>query len=78
MKIKNGLNLDDAAYYIADSAIYSEKNIQQLGADMLWITRIPATITESESLLDRDIELVECLDLSEDFEQLIYRNLYIL
>jgi len=62
MKIKNGLNLDDAAYYIADSAIYSEKNIQQLGTDMLWITRTPATITESESLLDRDVELVECLD----------------
>ena len=62
MKIKTGLNLDDAAYYIADSAIYSEKNIQQLGTDMLWITRIPATITESESLLDRDVELVECLD----------------
>jgi transposase len=59
MKIKNGLNLDDAAYYIADSAIYSEKNIQQLGTDMLWITRIPATITESESLLDCDVELVE-------------------
>ncbi len=62
MKIKNGLNLDDAAYFIADSAVYSEKNIQQLGTKMLWITRIPATITESESLLDRDVELVECLD----------------
>ena len=62
MKIKNGLNLDDAAYYIADSAVYSKKNIQQLGTKMLWITRIPATITESESLLDLDVELVECLD----------------
>jgi len=62
MTIKKGLNLDDAAYYIADSAVYSEKNIQQLGTKMLWITRIPATITESESLLDRDVELVECLD----------------
>ena len=62
MKIKNGLNLNDAAYYIADSAVYSEKNIQQLGTKMLWITRIPATITECESLLDRDVELVECLD----------------
>ena len=62
MKIKNGLNLDDVAYYIADSAVYSEKNIQQLGTKMLWITRIPATITESECLLDRDVELAECLD----------------
>ena len=62
MKIKNGLNLNDAAYYIADSAVYSEKNIQQLGTKMLWITRIPATITESERLLDCDVELVECLD----------------
>ena len=54
--------MNDAAYYIADSAVYSEKNIQQLGTKMLWITRIPATITECESLLDRDVELVECLD----------------
>jgi len=54
--------LNDAAYYIADSAVYSEKNIQQLGTKMLWITRIPATITESGRLLDRDVELVECLD----------------
>jgi len=25
LKVKNGLSLDDAAYYIADSAVYSEK-----------------------------------------------------
>jgi transposase len=62
MMVKKGLNLDDTTYYIADSAVYSEKNIKQLGTEMLWITRIPATITESESLLNREVDLVDCLD----------------
>jgi len=62
LKIKRGLNLDNAAYYIADSAVYSEKNIRQLGAEMLWITRVPATLAECKRLIDNDLDLVECLD----------------
>jgi transposase len=62
LKIKSGLNLDDAAYYIADSAVYSEKNIRQLGTEMLWITRVPATLSECKQLIGGDLDLVECLD----------------
>lgn len=62
LKIKSGLHLDDAAYYIADSAVYSEKNIRQLGTETLWITRIPATLNECKRLIDSDIDMVECFD----------------
>lgn len=62
LKIRSGLNLDDRAYYIADSAVYTEPNIKMLGTDMKWITRVPATINECERLLDSDVEMVECRD----------------
>ena len=62
LKIKSGLSLDDSAYYIADSAVYSEGNIQRLGTDMLWITRAPATLNEIKRLQDSDVEMVECKD----------------
>jgi len=62
LKIKSGLNLEDCAYYIADSAVYTEPNIRMLGREMKWITRVPATIKECEMLLDSDVEMVECRD----------------
>jgi transposase len=62
LKVKNGLNLDDAAYYIADSAVYRKKNIQQLGTETLWITRVPATIAECKRLIDSDLDMIACSD----------------
>ncbi len=62
LKIKRGLHLDDAAYYIADSAVYSEKNIRQLGTETLWITRVPATLNECKQLIDSDLFMAECFD----------------
>jgi len=62
LKIKAGLSLDDSSYYIADSAVYSEKNIQRLGVGMHWITRPPATLNECEVLLNSDVEMIECKD----------------
>ena len=62
LKVKNSLNLDDPAYYIADSAVYSAKNIQQLGTETLWITRVPATLTECKTLIDSDLDMIQCSD----------------
>jgi transposase len=62
LKIKSGLHLDDAAYYIADSAVYSKKNIQLLGTETLWITRVPATLNECKRLIDSDIDMIKCQD----------------
>jgi transposase len=39
-------------YLIADSALYSEANLQQLAQTrMKWITRVPATLSEAQSAL---------------------------
>jgi transposase len=62
-KIQKNLKLDDKVYHIADSAIYSDDNITELGERTLWITRVPATITEVKDLLNADIELKVCTDV---------------
>jgi len=61
-KIQKSLKLSDKVYHIADSAIYSEDNITELGERTLWVTRVPATITEVKDLLGADIELESCTD----------------
>ena len=60
--IRKSLKLSDKVYHIADSAIYSEDNITELWERTLWITRVPATITEVKDLLGADIELEVCTD----------------
>jgi len=61
-KIQKSLELDEKVYHIADSAIYSEDNITELGEHTLWITRVPATITEVKDLQNTDVELEVCTD----------------
>ena len=55
--------MNDKVYHIVDSAIYSDDNITELGEYTLWITRVPATITEVKDLLNTDIELKSCTDI---------------
>jgi transposase len=41
-------------YLVADSALYSEENLQQLAETRLkWITRVPATVSEAQAALAR-------------------------
>ena len=61
-KIQNSLDLDEKVYHIADSAIYSDKNISELGEKTLWITRPPATINEVKDLQNTYVELEFCTD----------------
>ena len=61
-KIQKNLELDEKVYHIADSAIYSENNITELGEKTLWVTRVPATINEVKDLLNTGIELKNCTD----------------
>jgi transposase len=37
-------------YYVADSALYTQKNIQQMGKEILWISRVPEKIVEAKKL----------------------------
>jgi len=41
-------------YLVADSALYSDDNLQKLAAtSMQWITRVPATLSEAQAALAR-------------------------
>ncbi len=57
-KVKQNLNIQDKAYYVADSAFYTAPNLQTLGQHTFWISHPPATIDEVKSLLNADIPLV--------------------
>jgi transposase len=35
---------------------------KQLGTDILWITRVPATLAECKMLIDSDLDFIECSD----------------
>ena len=48
-KFKQQWNFESV--YVADSALYSQENLQQLG-EIKWITRVPATIKEAQKLLN--------------------------
>ena len=61
-RVKEGLDFSDDVYFVADSALYSEENINHLGKEIPWITRVPATIGEAKELLDADIEMMPCQD----------------
>jgi transposase len=61
-KIQKTLELDEKVYHIADSAIYNEDNITELGEHTLWITNVPTTITEMKDLRNTDVELGVCTD----------------
>lgn len=56
-KTQKSINLDGQTIWIADSAMYTAENIQELGTDTLWITHAPETINEIKALLNADIEM---------------------
>ncbi len=57
-KVKQNLNLEDKAYYVADSAFYTGPNLQTLGHHTFWISHPPATIDEVKLLLVADMPMV--------------------
>jgi transposase len=50
------IDFDEAAYFIADAAFYTEKNIREFHGN--WVSRAPATIEEVHMLLRSDVTLV--------------------
>jgi len=61
-KTQQAIDLDDKSYWIADSALYTEENIKNLGTETKWITHIPATVAEAKQLLDSDLIMTPCSD----------------
>ena len=66
-RLRENLTFETSAYYIADSAAYTENNIKRLGDEIKWITRVPATINEAKELLDSDIKMMPCKDSRYSF-----------
>lgn len=67
--VKKNLNIQDRAYYIADSAFYTEKNLQTLGSHTYWISHVPSTISLAKSHLASDIPLVPGNDPGYSFHE---------
>jgi transposase len=61
-KTQHALNFDDDAYWVADSALYTENNIKLLGTDTKWITHVPATVGDINRLLNADLSFVPATD----------------
>ncbi len=56
--------LDSKAFvYIADSALVTEKNLQEMGDDIKFITRLPATYNECDRVIKEAIEKDKWEDL---------------
>lgn len=56
-KTQKSVNLDGKTIWIADSAMYTAENIQELGTETLWISHAPETINEIKVLQNSDIEM---------------------
>lgn len=67
--VQTNLNLDDKAYYIADSAFYTAPNLQTLGQHTFWISHPPATIDEAKSLLVADVPMTPGMEEGYSFHE---------
>lgn len=65
--LQQGLNNDQRAYYVADSAFYTLDNLESLGRSTFWISRVPGTINEARELLGKDLDLTVCEDARYSF-----------
>jgi len=61
-KNQHALDFDDNNSWIADSALYTENNIQLLGTEMKWITHVPATVGDIQELLNADLDFIPATD----------------
>jgi len=69
--VQTNLNLDDKAYYVADSAFYTAHNLQTLGQHTFWISHPPATIYEAKSLMVADVAMTPGVEEGYSFHELL-------
>lgn len=69
LKVQKNLNIEDKTYYVADSAFYTDQNLQTLGQHTFWISHVPATITGAKSLLNADIPMFPGQDAGYSFHE---------
>ncbi len=62
LALVDNLKSDEKVYHVADSAFYTEKNLQELGSRTFWISHVPATITRVNELIHSNLEFTPCSD----------------
>jgi len=61
-EIQKNLKFEDKIYYLADSALYTEANIQEISEHSFWISRVTNTITETQTLCMSNLSMTPCID----------------
>lgn len=69
--LQKGLQKDHKVYYVADSAFYTQDNLETLGRSTFWISRVPNTINEAKALLEKDLDLSVCSDPRYSFYETV-------
>ena len=49
--LKSQIDPEQPAYYIADSALYTEKSLGEISSDMKWISRVPENLKAVKTLI---------------------------
>ncbi len=73
-EVRNNLNTDETVYHMADSAFYSAESISTLGQLCFWITRVPETIKEAQSIVTSDVTWSSCTD--DRYSYVIFESSY--
>jgi len=66
-RFKENFHFPEDIYYIADSALYTEDNVKAMGNEMLWISRVPATLKMAKELLNKELMMEEGSDTRYSF-----------
>jgi transposase len=62
-RLRSSVSLKDSDYWVADSAVYTEENINLLGTDLHWISRIPETVGAAKELVSAELEMTSAIDV---------------
>ncbi|VAW80995.1 Uncharacterized DUF4277-domain-containing protein, perhaps a transposase, partial [hydrothermal vent metagenome] len=53
VSLKDQIDPNELAYYVADSALYTEKTIKNISDKIMWITRVPAVVKSAKTLVSQ-------------------------
>lgn len=73
-EVRHNLITDETVYPMADSAFYSAESISILGQLCFWITRVPETIKEAQSIVASDVNWSSCND--QRYSYVIFESSY--
>jgi transposase len=69
------LDLKSSSKWVADSAFYTKKRIQQ-AIDYIWLSRVPETIKEAQELVKKDESDITWVERDRGYKTAIYKRCY--